>query len=153
MELYYRRAETTHKSGRVVPSRVETVILFLPDVWRCVPTRLEWDSLHLGYKKQLERKLLRTATNLDDAEPAIDADEAAVADQKALPTTSHTISFLHSHIIFTSRYLYLFTFFHYFFVQLFLPRTPFFKHTHSQFVSRLFPIIVTLKVAKIERNK
>ncbi|XP_043470873.1 cell division cycle and apoptosis regulator protein 1-like [Leptopilina heterotoma] len=82
LELYYRRAETTHKSGRVVPSRVETVILFLPDVWRCVPTRLEWDGLHLNYKKQLERKLLRAASNLDDSDAANDADEAAVADQK-----------------------------------------------------------------------
>ncbi|XP_033230490.1 cell division cycle and apoptosis regulator protein 1-like isoform X2 [Belonocnema kinseyi] len=82
LELYYRRAETTHKSGRVVPSRVETVILFLPDVWRCVPTRLEWDGLHLNYKKQLERKLLRAASNLDDSDAANDTDEAAVADQK-----------------------------------------------------------------------
>lgn len=95
LELYYRRAETTHKSGRVVPSRVETVILFLPDVWRCVPTKLEWDDLHLNYKKQLERKLLRAASNLDDSDAANDADEAAVADQKALPTSSHiTFQFL-----------------------------------------------------------
>ncbi|XP_067008402.2 cell division cycle and apoptosis regulator protein 1 isoform X2 [Anabrus simplex] len=56
LEIYYRRGETTHK-GRVVPARVETVVLFLPDVWSCVPTRLEWDGLHLNYKKQLERKL------------------------------------------------------------------------------------------------
>ncbi|XP_015600550.1 cell division cycle and apoptosis regulator protein 1 [Cephus cinctus] len=82
LELYYRRAETTHKSGRVVPSRVETVILFLPDVWSCVPTRLEWDGLHLNYKKQLERKLLRAASNPDDSDAANDTDEAAVADQK-----------------------------------------------------------------------
>ncbi|XP_044575760.1 cell division cycle and apoptosis regulator protein 1-like isoform X2 [Cotesia glomerata] len=87
LELYYRRAETTHKSGRVVPSRVETVILFLPDVWSCVPTKLEWDGLHLSYKKQLERKLLRGASSPDDAILMIDAtndanDEAAVADQK-----------------------------------------------------------------------
>ncbi|KAF7387308.1 hypothetical protein HZH68_012985 [Vespula germanica] len=91
LELYYRRAETTHKSGRVVPSRVETVILFLPDVWSCVPTRLEWDGLQLNYKKQLERKLLRAASNPDDSDAANDTDEAAVADQKALPTSSHII--------------------------------------------------------------
>lgn len=103
LELYYRRAETTHKSGRVVPSRVETVILFLPDVWSCVPTRLEWDSLHLSYKKQLERKLLRAASNPEDTDPANDADEAAAADQKALPTPSHILLFtfflLHYYII------------------------------------------------------
>ncbi|XP_026827763.1 cell division cycle and apoptosis regulator protein 1 isoform X2 [Ooceraea biroi] len=82
LELYYRRAETTHKSGRVVPSRVETVILFLPDVWSCVSTRLEWDGLQLSYKKQLERKLLRAASNPDDLDAANETDEAAVADQK-----------------------------------------------------------------------
>lgn len=97
LELYYRRAETTHKSGRVVPSRVETVILFLPDVWRCVPTRLEWDGLHLSYKKQLERKLLRAAAVEADPDAAINelADEAAAtagaADQKALPNNHHPI--------------------------------------------------------------
>ncbi|CAK9807317.1 Cell division cycle and apoptosis regulator protein 1 [Anthophora plagiata] len=85
LELYYRRAETTHKSGRVVPSRVETVILFLPDVWSCVPTKLEWDSLQLSYKKQLERKLLRAASSPDDSDAANDTDEAAVADQKDDP--------------------------------------------------------------------
>nr|XP_012221760.1 PREDICTED: cell division cycle and apoptosis regulator protein 1-like isoform X1 [Linepithema humile] len=82
LELYYRRAETTHKSGRVVPSRVETVILFLPDVWSCVPTRLEWDGLQLNYKKQLERKLLRAACNPDDLDATNEPDDAAVADQK-----------------------------------------------------------------------
>ncbi|EEZ98940.2 cell division cycle and apoptosis regulator protein 1 [Tribolium castaneum] len=56
VELYYRRSESTHK-GRAVPARVETVVLFLPDVWSCVPTRLEWDGLHQSYRKQLERRL------------------------------------------------------------------------------------------------
>ena len=56
MEIYYRRGETTHK-GKVVAARVETVVLFLPDVWSCVPTRLEWDALHLNYKRHAERKL------------------------------------------------------------------------------------------------
>lgn len=100
LELYYRRAETTHKSGRVVPSRVETVILFLPDVWSCVPIKLEWDGLQLSYKKQLERKLLRAASSPDDLDAANDTDEAAVADQKALPTSSHiTFTFLLHYII------------------------------------------------------
>jgi hypothetical protein len=107
LELYYRRAETTHKSGRVVPSRVETVILFLPDVWRCVPTKLEWDGLHLSYKKQLERKLMRAAAvEVDPDAAAIEnADEGAAAvgaaDQKALPlSSSHT----HAHTLYTYAY-------------------------------------------------
>ncbi|GLV41286.1 hypothetical protein CBL_04810 [Carabus blaptoides fortunei] len=72
VELYYRRGESTHK-GKVVPARVETVVLFLPDVWSCVPTRLEWDQLHQGYRKQLERRLRTTPT--DDSDEAITADE------------------------------------------------------------------------------
>lgn len=69
----------------MVPSRVETVILFLPDVWSCVPTRLEWDGLLHNYKRELERKLLRAASSCDDLDAANETDEAAVADQKALP--------------------------------------------------------------------
>lgn len=105
LELYYRRAETTHKSGRVVPSRVETVILFLPDVWSCVPTRLEWDGLQLNYKKQLERKLLRAASNPDDLDTANETDEAAAADQKALPTSSHIILY---YLFITLLYIYIY---------------------------------------------
>lgn len=75
LEIYYRRGESTHK-GRVVPARVETVVLFLPDVWSCVPTRLEWDGLHLNYKKQLERKLKADQDGTDGVN----------ADEKAQPT-------------------------------------------------------------------
>lgn len=50
-----------------------------------MPTRLEWDGLQLNYKRQLERKLLRAASNSDDLDAANETDEAAVADQKALP--------------------------------------------------------------------
>ncbi|XP_015117706.1 cell division cycle and apoptosis regulator protein 1 isoform X2 [Diachasma alloeum] len=81
LELYYRRAETTHKSGRVVASRVETVILFLPDVWSCVSTKLEWDTLHLSYKRQLDRKLMGAGGD-GEMEVAGENDDAAVADQK-----------------------------------------------------------------------
>lgn len=72
LELYYRRSESVHK-GRVVPARVETVVLFLPDVWSCIPTRLEWDGLHHNYGKQLERKLKSaTAVQENDDQPAAD---------------------------------------------------------------------------------
>jgi len=69
-----------------------------------VSTRLEWDGLQLNYKKQLERKLLRAASNPDDLDAANEADEAAVADQKALP--DHPILFLYLFIIYI--YIYLF---------------------------------------------
>lgn len=81
LEIYYRRGESTHK-GRLVPARVETVVLFLPDVWSCVPTRLEWDGLHLNYKKQLERKLKADQDGTDGAN----------ADEKAQPTIRNPLS-------------------------------------------------------------
>ncbi|KAL9694754.1 hypothetical protein quinque_014039 [Culex quinquefasciatus] len=46
VELYYRRSETYHK-GRLIPARIETVVIFLPDIRSCQPTRPEWDELHL----------------------------------------------------------------------------------------------------------
>lgn len=74
MEIYYHRAESVHK-GKTVPARVETVVLFLPDVWNCLPTRLEWDGLHLNYKKQLDRQL--------------NQDEEAEGDEKALQSSAY----------------------------------------------------------------
>lgn len=73
LEIYYRRGETTHK-GKLVAARVETVVLFLPDVWSCVPTRLEWDGLHLNYKRQLDRKL-KALLQIDYDEDAATVDE------------------------------------------------------------------------------
>ena len=55
-EIRYFRPESKHKD-RVQAARVETVVLFLPDVWTCSPTRLEWDSLQQAYQKQLQMKL------------------------------------------------------------------------------------------------
>lgn len=80
--MYYRRAESTHK-GKLIPARVETVVLFLPDVWSCLPTRLEWDSLQIAYKKQLDRIL-----NVENQEMVVNDESAAsstagVADEKA----------------------------------------------------------------------
>lgn len=88
LEIYYRRSETTHK-GKLLPARVETVVLFLPDVWSCVPTRLEWDGLHLNYKRQLDRKL-KALLQIDYDEDAAtvdekDSDEAAVVKREPTP--------------------------------------------------------------------
>lgn len=56
MEVHYHRGESVHR-GKSYPARVETVVIFVPDVWSCVPTRLEWDGLQLSYQKALSRKL------------------------------------------------------------------------------------------------
>ena len=55
-EIRYHRPEEVHK-GRVVPARVETVVIFLPDVWSCNPSRLEWEQMTLNFKKQLADKI------------------------------------------------------------------------------------------------
>ncbi|XP_025837375.1 cell division cycle and apoptosis regulator protein 1 [Agrilus planipennis] len=87
VELYYRRAEAVHR-GRTVPARVETVVLFLPDVWSCLPTRLEWDALTRGYQAQLENRI---AAEGDDA-PAVatsadhEKEEDATCAEKLEPT-------------------------------------------------------------------
>lgn len=86
LELYYRRSESTHK-GKVVPARVETVVLFLPDVWSCIPTRLEWDGLLQNYGKQLERKLkaaVQQQQQQQQPQPQPESDDqAAATDEKA----------------------------------------------------------------------
>lgn len=42
-EIYYRRGESSSHKGRGM--RVETVVLFVPDVWSCLPTRVEWEGM------------------------------------------------------------------------------------------------------------
>ncbi|XP_025107133.1 cell division cycle and apoptosis regulator protein 1-like isoform X3 [Pomacea canaliculata] len=76
-EIRYLRAETRDK-----PVRVETVVLFLPDVWRCSPTRLEWTGLQKSYMQKLHKKLNPTAEDADDQQQ--DSEDPGV--QKNEPT-------------------------------------------------------------------
>lgn len=102
VELYYRRSETYHK-GRLIPARIEMVVIFLPDVRSCQPTRPEWDELHLSYKSHLERII--NSQNSDSPDPAesssaatqqtspegekvASSDTKASADTAATPTTN-----------------------------------------------------------------
>ncbi|XP_058835786.1 cell division cycle and apoptosis regulator protein 1-like [Topomyia yanbarensis] len=78
VELYYRRSETYHK-GRLIPARIETVVIFLPDVRSCLPTNSEWDELHLNYKSHLER--IVNIRSSDSPESAESADVVAVVQQ------------------------------------------------------------------------
>lgn len=63
-EIRYHRPEETHK-GRTVPAHVETVVLFLPDVWHCLPTRSEWEALSRRLREQLAEKLLAERKEAD----------------------------------------------------------------------------------------
>lgn len=63
-EVRYLRQEEMHK-GKLVPARVETTVIFLPDVWSCNPTRLEWATLQAAYKKQLQKKVAGVSKEAD----------------------------------------------------------------------------------------
>lgn len=67
MELYYKRVESVRK-GRVHPARTQTVVIFLPDVRSCLPTRFEWDELTVKYKQHLEKKLQSNNRTSEDRE-------------------------------------------------------------------------------------
>ncbi|XP_022315964.2 cell division cycle and apoptosis regulator protein 1-like isoform X3 [Crassostrea virginica] len=66
-EVRYLRQEEMHK-GKLVPARVETTVIFLPDVWSCNPTRLEWATLQAAYKKQLQKKVAGVSKEADKEE-------------------------------------------------------------------------------------
>uniref|UniRef100_S4R9W0 Cell division cycle and apoptosis regulator 1 n=1 Tax=Petromyzon marinus TaxID=7757 RepID=S4R9W0_PETMA len=73
-EIRYHRPEELHK-GRKVAARVETVVIFLPDVWHCTPTRLEWEALSRGYKQQLTGKSQAANKEVDGEQDDEEKDE------------------------------------------------------------------------------
>lgn len=64
VELYYRRSESIHK-GRTIPARIETVVIYLPDVRSCLPTRIEWDGLSANYKQKMEEVIKASESGTD----------------------------------------------------------------------------------------
>ncbi|KAI5644392.1 DBC1 domain-containing protein [Phthorimaea operculella] len=69
VEFYYWR-ETS--GGR---SRLETVVLYLPDVWAAQPSRVEWTTIQDHYKAAAEAALKK----LDEPEPAKPAEPPSAA--------------------------------------------------------------------------
>lgn len=86
MELYYRRSETYHK-GRLIPARIETVVIFLPDIRSCQPTRPEWDELHLSYKSHLER-IINSQSSDSPVPPAVAAAPSTEEPEPAASTVT-----------------------------------------------------------------
>uniref|UniRef100_A0A3P9ALM0 Cell division cycle and apoptosis regulator protein 1 n=1 Tax=Esox lucius TaxID=8010 RepID=A0A3P9ALM0_ESOLU len=84
-EIRYHRPEETHK-GRTVPAHVETVVLFLPDVWHCLPTRSEWEGLSRGLRDQLAEKLSAERKEADGEQEEEEKDEE---DAKEVTTPTH----------------------------------------------------------------
>ncbi|KAL1404125.1 hypothetical protein pipiens_019046 [Culex pipiens pipiens] len=85
VELYYRRSETYHK-GRLIPARIETVVIFLPDIRSCQPTRPEWDELHLSYKSHLERIIDSQSSDSPEEPEVVILDESDEEEPKKEPT-------------------------------------------------------------------
>ncbi|XP_068113776.1 cell division cycle and apoptosis regulator protein 1 isoform X2 [Hyperolius riggenbachi] len=83
-EIRYHRPEESHK-GRSVPAHVETVVLFFPDVWHCLPTRSEWENLCRGYKQQLAEKLQGERKEADGEQEEEDKEDG-VAKEICTPT-------------------------------------------------------------------
>lgn len=84
VEIYYRRPEIVHK-GHLIPARVETVVIFLPDINSCMPTRSEWEKLQQTYKATFERVLYQAEHPAED--DAAGGDGSAVDEQSAMDTT------------------------------------------------------------------
>ncbi|KAL7021308.1 hypothetical protein ACKWTF_011834 [Chironomus riparius] len=76
VELKYRRTEQNKKEGdsgsTIKPARIETVVIFLPDVHSCMPNRSEWEGVQQQYKQALEKLL--TADN----DPVPEEDEEII---------------------------------------------------------------------------
>ncbi|XP_038629415.1 cell division cycle and apoptosis regulator protein 1 isoform X1 [Scyliorhinus canicula] len=84
-EIRYHRPEEHHK-GRTVPAHVETVVIFLPDVWHCLPTRSEWEVLSRGYKQQLVEKLQAEHKEADGEQEEEEKDDG---ESKEISTPTH----------------------------------------------------------------
>ncbi|KAB0337884.1 hypothetical protein FD754_024935 [Muntiacus muntjak] len=85
LSIHYHRPEETHK-GCTVPAHVETVVLFFPDVWHCLPIRSEWETLSRGYKQQLLEKLQGERKEADGEQ---DEDEKDDGEAKEISTPIH----------------------------------------------------------------
>ncbi|XP_058065400.1 cell division cycle and apoptosis regulator protein 1-like [Anopheles bellator] len=97
IELYYHRSETLHK-GHLIPPRVETVVIFLPDVHSCQPTLSDWELTRLCYKTEMAHITNRSSSV--DGEPAETnpgiverkTQQDATADQVQSPAASEATS-------------------------------------------------------------
>ena len=55
--MRYHRPEEIHK-GRLIESRVENIIVFLPDIAAaCMPTSLEWEETISAYKRTSDEEI------------------------------------------------------------------------------------------------
>ena len=77
LKIHYRRQASSSK-----PARTETVVIFFPDIWSVMPTKIEYDSLCEQYMQAC--KLKQEGKSLDSLkEPESDDKEAGSGDNVA----------------------------------------------------------------------
>ncbi|XP_050051013.1 cell division cycle and apoptosis regulator protein 1-like isoform X1 [Dermacentor andersoni] len=79
-EICYRRENASPNGAKVPTATLEKVVLFFPDVWRCMPTRQEWADLEL--------RLRNADTAADDSATAGDAAAPSKEEENAAEETS-----------------------------------------------------------------
>ncbi len=63
--MRYHRPEEIHK-GRLIESRVENIIVFLPDIAAaCMPTSLEWEETISMYKQACDEEIAEELNEVD----------------------------------------------------------------------------------------
>lgn len=98
LELHYYRSEYSNK-GKLIPSRMETVVIYLPDINSCMPTYSEWNILTQDYKAAVEKILnsktpavSSTGTSLKNSSPLANAEETPTVssnDQNGVEKAQH----------------------------------------------------------------
>merc|ERR1719273_2730527 len=86
LEIHYRRQETSSK-----PSRTETTVIFLPDIWSVMPTSSEHVDAKTLYEKALDAKINppqpkpeeEEQPEVDKKEPEVDATTAEPVAEEA----------------------------------------------------------------------
>lgn len=87
LELKYRRSEQVKGESIVKPARIETVVIFLPDIYSCMPNRAEWEKLQQQYKQACE-KFLQDPESDDDVQIISGDDETSQSQVDTEPTNN-----------------------------------------------------------------
>uniref|UniRef100_L7M9A1 Putative cell-cycle and apoptosis regulatory protein 1 strongylocentrotus purpuratus n=1 Tax=Rhipicephalus pulchellus TaxID=72859 RepID=L7M9A1_RHIPC len=75
-EICYRRENPSPNGAKVPSATLEKVVLFFPDVWRCMPTRQEWADLELRLRNADDTAADDSTTAGDTAAPSKEEENA-----------------------------------------------------------------------------
>lgn len=87
-EFYYWRESSS--GGK---SRLESVVLYLPDVWSAQPTRADWRDIQEGYRSTCDAALARLEAPAPEpaTEPAAAAAAASDADSSLIVCSQYCL--------------------------------------------------------------